>query len=230
MLKLYHLPISFNSRRVWIALLEKGLPFESIALQLDGDQWREDFLALNPFHHIPVLVDGGLRVLESLAILDYLEAKYPMPALLPGKPEVLAAVRMVELVTINELVPPFGLLIRRSMGAAVEAAAAEQAKGRIATALGFFEQLLGEQTYFAGEQFTLAEVVAGTVVPRLPGVGVLLDDYPHLQQWGRRLNQRSSFARTEPKAPDLAAFRARMTALNTRTNAPTDPPRDGATR
>ncbi|UFP94832.1 glutathione S-transferase family protein [Gloeobacter morelensis] len=218
MLKLYHLPISFNSRRVWIALLEKGLPFESIALQLDGDQWHEDFLALNPFHHIPVLVDGGLRVLESLAILDYLEAKYPTPSLLPAQPEVLAVVRMVELVTINELVPPFGLLIRRSMGAAVEAAAAEQAKARIATVLHFFEQLLGEQAYFAGEQFTLAEVVAGTVVPRLPGVNVLLDDYPQLQLWGRRLARRPSFAQSEPQAPDLAAFRARMKALYARGN------------
>jgi glutathione S-transferase len=53
MLKLYHVPISFNSRRVWIALLEKGLQFELIELKLDGDQFQPDFVALNPFHHIP---------------------------------------------------------------------------------------------------------------------------------------------------------------------------------
>ena len=81
MLKLYHDPISPNSRRVWVALLEKELEFELVPINLNGDQLQPEFLALNPFHHIPVLVDNGFRVLESLAILDYLEAKYPTPAL-----------------------------------------------------------------------------------------------------------------------------------------------------
>ena len=64
MLKLDHVPISFNSRRVWIVLLEKGLKFELVELKLDGDQFQPDFVALNPFHHIPVLVDDGFRVSE----------------------------------------------------------------------------------------------------------------------------------------------------------------------
>ena len=83
MLKLYHTPISANSRRVWIALLEKEIPFELVPLKLDGDQFQPEFLAINPFHHIPVLVDDDFRLIESLAILDYLEAKYPSPAMLP---------------------------------------------------------------------------------------------------------------------------------------------------
>ncbi|AGY57238.1 glutathione S-transferase family protein [Gloeobacter kilaueensis] len=213
MIKLYHLPVSFNSRRIWIALLEKALPFELVEMRLDGDQFQPDYLALNPFHHIPVLVDGGLRVLESLAILDYLEAKYPSPPLLPTDPAQVATVRMVELVTINELVPPYGLLVRHLMGANIEDAAAHQARQRIGTVLAFFEQLLGEKAYFAGEQLTLAEVVAGTIVPRVPGVGVLLDEYPRLQQWSRRLAGRPSWQQSEPKAADLAASRARMAAM-----------------
>jgi len=83
MLKLYHSPTSPNSRRVWIALLEKELPFELVSLNLNGDQFQPEFLELNPFHHVPVLVDDGKSVVESLAILDYLEAKYPTPALMP---------------------------------------------------------------------------------------------------------------------------------------------------
>jgi len=50
LLTLYHVPISFNSRRVWIALLEKKLQFELVELKLDGDQFQPDFVALNPFH------------------------------------------------------------------------------------------------------------------------------------------------------------------------------------
>ncbi len=62
MLKLYHNPISSNSRRVWIALLEKEIPFELVSLNLDGDQFQPEFLALNSFHHIPVLVDDGFSM------------------------------------------------------------------------------------------------------------------------------------------------------------------------
>ncbi|UNU22396.1 hypothetical protein D0A34_21080 [Microcoleus vaginatus PCC 9802] len=57
------------------------MAFEPIALNLDGDQFKPDFLAINPFHRIPVLVDEDLTVVESLAILDDREAKYPTPAL-----------------------------------------------------------------------------------------------------------------------------------------------------
>ena len=93
MLTLYHSPISPNSRRVWITLLEKGLEFELVEIKLDGEQFKPDFLALNPFHHIPVLVDDGFNVVESLAILDYLEAKYPTPAMLPTDAKDLAMAR-----------------------------------------------------------------------------------------------------------------------------------------
>ncbi|MBD2180730.1 glutathione S-transferase family protein [Planktothrix sp. FACHB-1375] len=99
MLKLYHTPISPNSRRVWITLLEKQIPFELLKMELNGDQLQPDFLALNPFHHIPVLVDDDFTIVESLAILDYLEVKYPAPAMLPTDAKALATVRMVEMVT-----------------------------------------------------------------------------------------------------------------------------------
>ncbi|PHM06001.1 glutathione S-transferase family protein, partial [Nostoc sp. 'Peltigera malacea cyanobiont' DB3992] len=56
MLTLYHQPFSPNSRRVWITLLEKGLEFELVEIKLDGEQFKPEFLAISPFHHIPVLV------------------------------------------------------------------------------------------------------------------------------------------------------------------------------
>lgn len=116
MIQLYHTPISFNSRRVWVMLLEKQIPFKTIEVNLDGEQFQPEFLTLNPFHHIPVLVDDGFTVIESLAILDYLEAKYPEPALLPKNPEQLATVRMIQLVTANELLPTLMPFIRQMVG------------------------------------------------------------------------------------------------------------------
>lgn len=214
MLKLYHLPISFNSRRVWVALLEKEIPFELVSLNLDGDQLKPEFLALNPFHHIPVLVDDGFSVVESLAILDYLEAKYPTPALLPTDAKATATVRMVEMVTINELVPALNPLIRQMVG--VDGNGQEkmdQALQQSAKVLAFFEHLLGDRPYFGGEHLSLAEVVAGTVMPRLPGLGIFLDDYPKLRVWTEHLMKRDAWAKTEPSSEAIEAFKSRVKTL-----------------
>lgn len=73
MLKFYYAPLSVNSRRVWIALLEKQIPFEPIRLDLDGDQFSPEFTTINPLQRVPVVIDDGLRLVESLAILNYLE-------------------------------------------------------------------------------------------------------------------------------------------------------------
>jgi glutathione S-transferase len=75
MLKFYYSRLSINARRVWVTLLEKQLEFEPILLKLNGDQFQPDFLKLNSFHHIPVLVDGDLRIFESLAILLFSRCK-----------------------------------------------------------------------------------------------------------------------------------------------------------
>lgn len=82
-------------------MLEKGLEFELVQVKLDGEPFKPNFLAMNPFHHIPVLVDDGFNIVESLAILDYLEAKYSTPAMLPIEAKDLAVVWMVQLTTVN---------------------------------------------------------------------------------------------------------------------------------
>lgn len=207
MLKLYYTPLSVNSRRVWVALLEKQIAFEPIELNLDGDQFAPEFSAINPFHRIPVLIDGDLTVVESLAILDYLEAKYPTPALLPTEAKALGIVRMVEMVSLNELLPATFPLTRQMLGVPGDTAEKlEQSQQQIAAVLRFFEGLLADdRTYFAGEQFTLAEVVAGTLVPVLGMFGISFDEYPKLRAWCDRLMVRSSFEQTEVSQAAIAA-------------------------
>lgn len=213
MLKLYHQPISVNSRRPWIALLEKGVDFELIEMKLDGDQFQPEFVALNPFHHIPVLVDDDFRVVESLAILDYLEAKYPTPALLPKEAKALGTVRMVEMVTINELIPAMNPLFRQMIGFDDDPRKVEEAKQKSATALAFFEQLLGDGSYFGSEQLTLADIVAGSSIPWLPQMGLALEDYPKLNAWCDRLMQRPSWQTTQPSPEAIEAFKSRVKVL-----------------
>lgn len=207
MLKLYYTPLSLNARRVWVALLEKQIEFEPIELNLDGDQFGPEFSAINPFQRIPVLIDGDLTLVESLAILDYLEAQYPTPALLPTEPKTLGIVRMVEMVALNELLPPTFPLTRHMVGVPGDTVEKlERSKQQILTVLGFFEGLLADsRTYFAGEQFTLAEVVAGTLVPSLAMFDISFDEYPKLQAWCDRLMARSSWQQTEVPQAEIAA-------------------------
>ena len=213
MITLYHQPISANSRRVWIALLEKGLAFEEVIIKLDGDQNTPEFLEINPFHRIPVLVDDDLILVESLAILDYLEAKYPTPTLLPKEPQALAKVKMVQMVTINELLPVMTRLTTEAVGITQEPEKGEKAKQKAINVLDFFEKILGEDKYFSGDSLTLADITAGTVIPTLPMIGVPLDHHPKLTAWGESLMSRDSWQKTQFTEEQVRDFIPRMKVL-----------------
>ncbi|HEY9634013.1 MAG TPA: glutathione S-transferase family protein [Coleofasciculaceae cyanobacterium] len=207
MLKLYHIRLSANSRRVWIALLEKELPFEEVLLKLDGDQYQPEFLLLNPFHHVPVLVDDGFKVVESVAILDYLEAKYPTPSLMPSDAKAIAIVRMVQMVTLNELWFPMIRLTSEAMGFVKnDPQKLEKAHQQVLTVLNFFESLLSDSLYFGSDYLTLADITAGTMVPQLPSIGVPLDDYPKVSAWIERLMGRASWQKTQPSPEEIEAL------------------------
>ena len=82
--------------RVRIALDFKDLAYEQIAVDLrNGAQRAPEFLALNPQGLVPVLEDEGAVLTQSLPILNYLEERYPEPALLPQDPHGRAASRAI---------------------------------------------------------------------------------------------------------------------------------------
>ncbi|NEO73002.1 glutathione S-transferase family protein [Moorena sp. SIO3H5] len=209
MLKFYYNTLSPNVRRVWLTLLEKNLTFETVLLKLDGDQFEPEFLEINPFHHIPVLEDNGLRLVESLAIMDYLEAKYPTPALLPSSPEALAKVRMVQLLTANELFSPVVQLICQKE----DSPQFKVAKRKLDTVLKFLSDLLGNSPYFASDQLTLGDIVAGAAISLLPKLEINLTDYPNMDQWFKRLMQREPWQKTDMSAEDFEEFKRRIKVL-----------------
>jgi glutathione S-transferase len=218
MLKLYHHPISPNSRRVWIALIEKQLPFELIPLKLNGDQFAPEFLEISPFHHIPALVDEDLSLIESQAILDYLEAKYPTPSLCPSDPKTVGIVQMVRMATMNELAPAMSPMVGQMMGLGTpEAEKLEQSKQKLAVIFQFFERLLNGQPYFGGETLSLADITAGVSVPWLPKLGVPIADYPQITAWCDRLQGRPSWQETQPTPELLEQFKTQMQARMAKT-------------
>ncbi|KAL9245291.1 hypothetical protein vseg_018960 [Gypsophila vaccaria] len=86
-LVLYSHWFSSCSWRVRFALNLKGLKYECRAVDLvNGEQFTPEFEQINPLHFVPALVDDGVVVADSLAILMYLEDKYPQMRLLPADP------------------------------------------------------------------------------------------------------------------------------------------------
>lgn len=92
-MKLYGFFRSSAAFRVRIALNLKGLRYDQISIHLrSGQQAKPDFLKLNPQALVPVLVDGGTVLTQSLAIMEYLDETHPTPPLLP--PDLAARARV----------------------------------------------------------------------------------------------------------------------------------------
>jgi len=105
-MQLYTYYRSQASFRVRIALNLKGLAHEDTFLHLErGDQFAADYKALNPQMVVPTLIDGDTKLFQSLAILEYLNEKYPEPPLLPKDPASRAWARGFALINIADSHP-----------------------------------------------------------------------------------------------------------------------------
>ena len=104
-LRLYILQGCPFGHRAAIALAEKGLPFETVSFE--RGKRPPELEGLSPRAKSPTLFDGEARIYESLAVLEYLEDRYPQPPLLPPVPFHRAEVRMLSLIHISEPTRPY---------------------------------------------------------------------------------------------------------------------------
>ncbi len=97
MLTLYHYDRSTAAQRVRLLLEEKQLPWESVIVDTargDVEELPEDYHRLNPKGLVPVIVNEGAGIAESLVILEYLEDAFPEPSFRPQSPEDRAGMRL----------------------------------------------------------------------------------------------------------------------------------------
>ena len=115
MLRMYGFWRSAASFRVRIAMNLKGLAYEETMIDLDaGEQHAPAFKAINPAAAVPALfVDEGPPLIQSLAILEYLEELYPEPAFLPPDARGRARVRALSLIFAADHHPLITPRVRR---------------------------------------------------------------------------------------------------------------------
>lgn len=156
MLKLFEHPLSPYVQKVKLALLEKGIPFETEMPDILAGGSAE-FATTNPRLEIPALVDGDVKVFDSTIILEYLEDKWPTPPMLPSSPAERARVRMLEEIcdTYYEAVNWAMYEVRvfkRATGALAETLLA-RAGEQVARINARLERELAGREYFNGTAF-----------------------------------------------------------------------------
>src|SRR5271167_5132704 len=114
MIKLYDFLSCPYGQKVRIVLAEKALTYDLVPVDLTQHENRKpDFLRLNPFGRVPVLVDDETTIYDSTIITEYLEDEYPEPPLLPpvGSSALRARARMWEDFADTSFTPQVGQLM-----------------------------------------------------------------------------------------------------------------------
>ena len=192
---LYHDTPSSNCDRTKITLAEKGLSWEGIRVRLaQKEQKRPEFLKLNPYGKIPVLVDDGKVLFESCIINEYLDEKYPDPPLMPRDPYLRGRGRVLVDYALNYAHEPYWALRGEMLKAAPERnpATVAETREKLRGLLGYLEEALGEKDYFNGD-FSLADIAIVPRALRMETYGALpAPSLPRLGAWLQRMKARPS--------------------------------------
>src|SRR5262249_48609057 len=185
------------AQKVKIALYEKGQTFETMIPNfLGGIEGNQEFAATNPRLEVPSLIDGDTTVFDSTIILEYIEDKWPQPALLPPTPAERARVRMLEELcdTYYEAIN-WGLAEIRVFGRATGEQAdrmVARAGEQIAGMQHLLERELEGREFFNGKAFGWGDL---SVYPQVAGSmawGFAPANGSRLAAWLERINQRQS--------------------------------------
>ena len=193
MIKLYDYPDCPFSQKVRVVLAEKELEYETTFVDLRaGEQKTAEFLKLNPYGRVPVLIDEDVVVYDSTIINEYLEDEYPHPNLMPEDSAGRARVRLLEDFCDNSFLPSAGFVLAElsKPQADQDEDRLKRYQGELARGLARLEGFFGGKEYLA-DSFSLADVSFVPAALILSRLGVDVD--PRLRQvtaWIERLRQR----------------------------------------
>jgi glutathione S-transferase len=200
MIKLYdHLSCPYG-QKVRIALGEKGLNYDLVTVDFTrGDNRKPEFLGLNPFGRVPVLVDEDTTVYDSTVINEYLDDEYPEPPIMPalGASGRRARARSFEDFADTSFTPVVGQLIAEFVKPDAERDQARVGRfhQQIERVLDYVNHQLGANQFIATD-FSTADIA---FAPRLIvlgqlGIEVGSNNRSNVAGWTNRLLERASIA------------------------------------
>lgn len=203
-MKLYHHPLSGHAHRARLFLSLIGEPVELIEVDLaNRAHKRPDFLELNPFGQVPVLVDGEIVVPDSNAILVYLSKKLGKTDWLPETPRQAAAVQRWLSVAAGDIA--FGPCAARLVTVFAVPLDAEAAINRAHVVLKRMDDALANSPWIAADHPTIADVALYSYTARAPEGFVDLTDYAKVLQWLARMEALPGFVEFQRTPVGLAA-------------------------
>jgi maleylacetoacetate isomerase len=211
MRELYTFFRSSTSYRLRIALAWKGLGYTAHYVSLPKMEHRtEEYRRLNPQGLVPLLVDGERRVIQSMAMIEYLDEAYPEPPLMPRTIEGRAHVRAVSQIIGCDIHPLNNVRVLKrlqSQFGADEAARNEWYAHWIAEGLGSLESYVAGSglagAHCFGNEVTMADVCLVPQIFNAQRFGCPLDDYPILMAIFERCMRLDAFVSTQPSGqPD----------------------------
>jgi glutathione S-transferase len=202
-MRLYHHPLSSNSRRAALAASHLGLPAELIKIDLErGEQRSAQFLALNPNGMVPVLEDDGFVLTESHAIMLYLADKLPGHAAYPRDSRARADINRWVFWNAQHFQPTISIFVWENLvkgmigqGAAdpVQLRRGQELLERYAPVL---DQHLASRDWVCGDGVTLADLAIGATLLAAVPANVPLAPYGDLMAWFARVEALEAWRET----------------------------------
>lgn len=202
---------SSSAYRTRIALNLKGLEVEPRYIHLlreGGQQHDAAYAALNPQEIVPTLIDDGNAIGQSLAIIEYLDEKYPDPPLLPRDALGRAQVRQVALAVACDIHPLNNLVVRQYLGETLDLSADQVGawyRHWIDRGFSAIEKMLpGEGPYAFGDMPGLADIALVPQVANARRFNIPLDAYPRIMAADETARAHPAFFAAAPEnQPDF---------------------------
>ena len=208
MIKLYdYLPCPYG-QKVRIVLAEKGLNYDLVQVDISRNEHRRpEFVRLNPFARVPVLVDEDTVVYDSTIINEYLEDEYPEPPVLPaiGASAMRARARLFEDFADMQFTPPVDQLMAELAKSEGErnAERVHRLHQTVDRALDYLNHELAGQQFVASE-FSVADIGFAPRILVLPSLGIEIGARSNVDAWIRRLLERPSIRTLQESAAEAA--------------------------
>ena len=200
--------------RVMLTLEVKGLAYQSKLLEFSkGEHKTAEYLRLNPRGKVPTLRDGDFVIHESLAIMAYLDGKYPKPPLFGKTPEETGSIWRILMECENTLVRATEKVVRPIFfGQGLDKVDdIQQGAQTVQHEFNVLDERLANRAWLVGENLSAADIGVFPVVqlflraaskeaaqPFHLGLLPLAQTYPQLAQWARRIEALPNYQRTYP--------------------------------